>query len=175
MLPIHPPLQHAESPTPCVRIEAERVAGESSHGPGKTSHPNLSIGILLCGCGPNFTVAIDLKKLRSELVSRQNVKWVAKRNLACSDGERKEVVRLLRTCPVDRVVVAGRSPKEQETTLWQVLSRLPSDIKQQRPKTGAIPDTKSEFERALGTFPPVARGIVPRFTIIRNERGHPRD
>lgn len=82
----------------------------------KKSPTKLAIGILLCGCGPNISGAVDLEKLRSELMTWKNIKWVAKRNLTCSGDERREVVGLLRACPVDRVVVAGCSPKEHETT-----------------------------------------------------------
>lgn len=80
-----------------------------------------SVGILLCGCGPNIAEAVDLTVLSSELSGLDGVEWVAKRNLTCSVEERREIVQLLREWPVERVVVAGCSPKEREETFQEYL------------------------------------------------------
>jgi heterodisulfide reductase subunit A len=80
-----------------------------------------TIGVLLCGCGPNIKEAVDLQRLSALVSSWPGVAWAAIENLPCSENERPGVLQRLKENPVDALVVAGCSPKEREATFQEIL------------------------------------------------------
>jgi heterodisulfide reductase subunit A2 len=79
------------------------------------------IGVLICECGPNIKDAIDINKIVNFVESLENVVMVKPFGLLCSDKGKELIKKDIKKYNLTRVVIAGCSPKEHETTFKKVL------------------------------------------------------
>lgn len=78
-------------------------------------------GIILCRCGPNIGDSVDLERLESSLSGEKGVSWIIQHDMPCSKGGRQDLLKVLRESPIERLVVAGCSPKEREKTFREMM------------------------------------------------------
>lgn len=72
------------------------------------------IGVYLCECGGEISDAIDLKELKSFTESRENVTFVKRFPVICSQSTRKQIQADISDSNIDRMVIAACSPKVYE-------------------------------------------------------------
>ena len=77
---------------------------------------DLRIGVFLCHCGTNIAGVLDIKELGDYASRLPGVVNVAANLYTCSEPGQQEIVNIIRENELDRVVVAGCSPKLHEDT-----------------------------------------------------------
>ena len=77
---------------------------------------DLRIGVFLCHCGANIAGVLDMKELSEYASKLPGVVKVAANLYTCSEPGQQEIVNIIRENELDRVVVAGCSPKLHEET-----------------------------------------------------------
>ena len=77
---------------------------------------DLRIGVFLCHCGTNIAGVLDIKELGDYASRLPGVVNVAANLYTCSEPGQQEIVNIIRENELDRVVVAGCSPKLHEET-----------------------------------------------------------
>jgi len=77
---------------------------------------DLRIGVFLCHCGTNIAGVLDIKDLNDYASRLPGVVKVAANLYTCSEPGQQEIVNIIRENELDRVVVAGCSPKLHEET-----------------------------------------------------------
>ena len=82
-----------------------------------------SLRVFLCECGPIIKDAIDLERLADRLTALPEVDEVLRHPTLCSEEGRAWMAEDLAAHPGCRVVVAGCSPREHESTFRKVCSR----------------------------------------------------
>lgn len=79
------------------------------------------IGVFLCHCGTNIAGVLDMKDL-SDYASKLPGVVLSVANLyTCSEPGQQEIINLIREHELDRVIVAGCSPKLHEGTFRKCL------------------------------------------------------
>ena len=79
------------------------------------------IGVFLCHCGTNIAGVLDMKDL-SDYAGKLPGVVLSQANLyTCSDPGQQEIINLIRDHELDRVIVAGCSPKLHEGTFRKCL------------------------------------------------------
>jgi len=78
------------------------------------------IGVYLCECGTNIADGVDLDEVESFAASLPGVATVKRNPLLCSEEGRQFLADDLQAGELDRIVVAGCSPKEHEATFQKV-------------------------------------------------------
>src|SRR5512135_1209736 len=81
------------------------------------------LGIFLCGCGPNLGGKIPLTDLAAYARTLPGVRGVWVHDLLCSAAGQSLLAREIRESAVEKVVVAGCSPREHEQTFRKVLEK----------------------------------------------------
>lgn len=76
----------------------------------------VRIGVFICECGPNIGDALDLARLVEETGRLQGVAGIRQVSLACNDAGREAILGDIRRLRLDRLVLAGCTPKEHEAT-----------------------------------------------------------
>jgi heterodisulfide reductase subunit A len=76
----------------------------------------LKIGVFLCHCGTNIAGVLDIKELGDYAARLPGVVKVAANLYTCSEPGQQEIVNIIRDSRLNRVVVAGCSPKLHEET-----------------------------------------------------------
>ena len=77
---------------------------------------DLRIGVFLCRCGTNIAGVLDIKELGEYAARLPGVAQVAENIYTCSEPGQQEIINIIRENELDRVVVAGCSPKLHEET-----------------------------------------------------------
>jgi len=77
---------------------------------------DLRVGVFLCHCGANIAGVLDIKELGEYASKLPGVVKVAANLYTCSEPGQQEIVNIIRENELDRVVVAGCSPKLHEET-----------------------------------------------------------
>jgi len=77
---------------------------------------DLRIGVFLCHCGTNIAGVLDIKELGEYAARLPGVAQVAENIYTCSEPGQQEIINIIRENELDRVVVAGCSPKLHEET-----------------------------------------------------------
>jgi heterodisulfide reductase subunit A len=77
---------------------------------------DLKIGVFLCHCGTNIAGVLDIKELGDYAARLPGVVKVAANLYTCSEPGQQEIVKIIRDSRLNRVVVAGCSPKLHEET-----------------------------------------------------------
>ena len=81
------------------------------------------IGVYLCECGPNIGGVLDLDALAGAVSGLPGVTRVQRVPLLCSKEGQGLLEREIGEWDLERVVIAGCSPKEHEATFRRVLER----------------------------------------------------
>src|SRR4030042_2430830 len=79
------------------------------------------IGVFRCECGPNIKDAIEIDEIVNFTKGMEDVALVKPFGLLCSDKGKELIKKDIREYTLTRVVIAGCSPKEHETTFKKVL------------------------------------------------------
>ena len=79
------------------------------------------LGVMICSCGANIGIKIALSDLAAYARTLPEVAEVYTHTLACSADGQQFLARQIRESALDRVVVAGCSPREHEQTFRKVL------------------------------------------------------
>ena len=79
------------------------------------------IGVFICECGPNIKDAIEIDEIVNFTKGMEDVVLVKPFGLLCSDKGKELIKKDIREYTLTRVVIAGCSPKEHETTFKKVL------------------------------------------------------
>jgi len=79
------------------------------------------IGVFICGCGPNIKSVIDVETLLDWAGNLENVACAKTFDLLCADDGQVFLENEIRESALTRVVVAGCTPKEHETTFRRVM------------------------------------------------------
>ncbi len=81
----------------------------------------MRIGVFICQCGPNLGDALELQELVGFADGLPHVAWAASENLLCAESGREIISCAIAQHRLDRVVIAGCSPKEHEHTFQEVV------------------------------------------------------
>jgi heterodisulfide reductase subunit A len=77
---------------------------------------DLRIGVFLCHCGTNIAGVLNIKELGEYAARLPGVAQVVENIYTCSEPGQQEIINIIRENELDRVVVAGCSPKLHEET-----------------------------------------------------------
>jgi heterodisulfide reductase subunit A len=78
--------------------------------------PQVRIGVFLCHCGHNIAGVLNIQDLGDFSARLPGVVKVAANQYTCSEPGQQEIIRIIRDNDLNRVVVAGCSPKLHEET-----------------------------------------------------------
>jgi heterodisulfide reductase subunit A len=81
------------------------------------------IGVFVCHCGSNISSVIDVAELTRYARTLPNVVYAMDMNYPCSHQGQEEIVAVIKKHNIDRVVVAGCSPRLYEPTFQRCVSR----------------------------------------------------
>jgi heterodisulfide reductase subunit A len=81
------------------------------------------IGVYICSCGTNISENIDIDELIRFSSSLENVTYVKKNQLLCSEQGKNFISEDVQSEKPDRVVIVACTPKEHEKTFRSVLQR----------------------------------------------------
>ncbi len=82
---------------------------------------SAKIGVFFCNCGKTLSERIDIKKLIDEVKSAEGVHCVEEFESLCSEQEREKLGSLLKKEGIERVIIAGCSPKVCEELFIETL------------------------------------------------------
>ena len=80
------------------------------------------IGVYVCECGPNIKEALDTERVVAETANLPNVVRATSFNLLCAKQGIDLIQNDIKIHRLDRIVVAGCSPKEHEKTFQNALA-----------------------------------------------------
>jgi heterodisulfide reductase subunit A len=87
----------------------------------KTTGPR--IGVFVCQCGSNIASVIDVDDLTNYVRTLPNVVYTEDMNYPCSRQGQNEIIAAIKKNKLDRVVVAGCSPRLFEPTFQRCVSQ----------------------------------------------------
>lgn len=90
---------------------------------GNTTSGGPRIGVFVCGCGSKIASVVDVKDLAGYASTLPNVVHVEHMDYPCSLQGQERIVSAIKENRLDRVVVAGCSPRLYEQTFQQCVSR----------------------------------------------------
>jgi len=83
--------------------------------------PDLRLGVFLCHCGHNIAGVLNMQDLAEFSARLPGVVKVAANMYTCSEPGQQEIIKVIRENELNRVVVAGCSPKLHEETFRKCL------------------------------------------------------
>lgn len=83
---------------------------------GQMENQELRIGVFLCHCGTNIAGVLDMKELGDFAARLPGVVQVAANLYSCSEPGQQQIVSAISEHGLDRIVVAGCTPKLHEDT-----------------------------------------------------------
>jgi len=83
--------------------------------------PEMRVGVFLCHCGHNIAGVLNIQDLGDFSARLPGVVKVAANQYTCSEPGQQEIIKLIRENELNRVVVAGCSPKLHEETFRKCL------------------------------------------------------
>jgi len=87
----------------------------------KTAVPR--VGVFVCQCGQNIASVIDVNELTRYSKGLPNVAFVEQMDYPCSGQGQEEIVAAIKKNKLDRVVVAGCSPRLYEPTFQSCVAK----------------------------------------------------
>ena len=81
------------------------------------------IGVFICQCGTNISSVINVDELTKYAQKLSNVVYAENMNYPCSSQGQDEIVASIKKNQLDRVVVAGCSPRLYEPTFQRCVSK----------------------------------------------------
>jgi heterodisulfide reductase subunit A len=110
-----------KKPTKSVRTVNEKTKPKQKETGPKAEGPR--IGVFVCQCGSNIASIIDVDALTKYAQTLPNVVHAESMNYPCSRQGQDEIVAAIKNNKLDRVVVAGCSPRLYEPTFQSCVSR----------------------------------------------------
>lgn len=107
-------------PRKAVQTKGEQAKREAKPKP-RTKGPK--IGVFVCQCGSSIASVIDVNELTDYVKTLPNVVYAENLNYPCSQKGQDEIVSAIKKNKLDRVVVAGCSPRLYEPTFQRCVSR----------------------------------------------------
>jgi len=83
----------------------------------------MRIGVYICHCGLNIASVINVDTLREKARTLTDVAMVKDIDFLCSDSGQESIIEDIKEHSIDRVVVAGCSPRLHEQTFKRVLEK----------------------------------------------------
>ncbi len=105
------------------KFAAPRKASRTSK---KKTQPELAgprVGVFVCQCGDNIASIVNVDELAKYAQNLPNVVYAEHMNYPCSQQGQDEIVAAIRNNKLDRVVVAGCSPRLYEPTFQRCVSK----------------------------------------------------
>ena len=84
---------------------------------------NRNIGVYVCECGPNIKDRINIDKVIEEISSTEDVKFVKRYSLLCSNDGKKYLQEDIQKEELTHLVVAACSPKDHEQTFMNICEK----------------------------------------------------
>jgi len=81
------------------------------------------IGVFICQCGTHISSVVDVNSLTEYAKTLQNVVYAEQMNYPCSNQGQEEIINAIKKHKLDRVVVAGCSPRLYEPTFQNCVSK----------------------------------------------------
>jgi heterodisulfide reductase subunit A len=81
------------------------------------------IGVFVCQCGSNIASVIDIDELTKYARKLPNVVYTESMNFPCSPRSQNQITALIREKKLERVIVAGCSPRLYEPVFQQCVSK----------------------------------------------------
>ena len=81
------------------------------------------IGVFICQCGTNISSVINVDELTKYAQRLSNVVYAESMNYPCSSQGQDEIAALIKKKKLDRVIVAGCSPRLYEPTFQRCVSK----------------------------------------------------
>ena len=97
------------------RKPRQKKAGPKAEGP--------RIGVFVCQCGSNIASVIDVDALTKYAKTLPNVAYAENMNYPCSRQGEDKIIDVIKKNKLDRIVVAGCSPRIYEPTFQSCVSR----------------------------------------------------
>ncbi|MDH7563844.1 MAG: CoB--CoM heterodisulfide reductase iron-sulfur subunit A family protein [Candidatus Bathyarchaeota archaeon] len=85
--------------------------------------PRPRIGVFVCQCGGQIASVVDVNELTNYVKTLPNVVYAEQMNFPCSRQGQEEIVTAIKKNRLERVVVAGCSPRLYEPTFQRCVSQ----------------------------------------------------
>jgi heterodisulfide reductase subunit A len=108
---------------PKRKANKETVNKRSSRRKPKSAQAGRRIGVFVCQCGSNISSVIDVDKLTKYAGTLSGVAHAELMNYPCSHQGQEEIIAAIKRNKLDRVVVAGCSPRLYEPTFQRCVSQ----------------------------------------------------
>jgi heterodisulfide reductase subunit A len=105
------------------RVEAPRKRKRPERVKAEPRAEGPRIGVFVCQCGSNIASVIDVDALTGYARTLPNVAHAENMNYPCSRQGQEEIIGSIRKNRLDRVVVAGCSPRLYEPTFQSCVSK----------------------------------------------------
>jgi heterodisulfide reductase subunit A len=102
---------------------ASKSTKETKRKPRKKVAGKIRIGVFTCQCGSNIASVIDVDELTGYAKTLPNVVYAENMNYPCSHQGQEEIVNAIKKNKLNRVVVAGCSPRLYEQTFQRCVSK----------------------------------------------------
>ena len=102
-----------------TRRQRKKTQSATAKTPGKKSR----VGVFVCHCGSNIASVIDVKALEEYAKTLPNVVYAVGMNYPCSHQGQDDIIASIKKNKLNRVVVAGCSPRLYEPTFQRCVSQ----------------------------------------------------
>jgi heterodisulfide reductase subunit A len=102
-----------------TRRQRKKTKSATAKTPGKKSR----VGVFVCHCGSNIASVIDVKALEEYAKTLPNVVYAVGMNYPCSHQGQDDIIASIKKNKLNRVVVAGCSPRLYEPTFQRCVSQ----------------------------------------------------
>lgn len=105
------------------KLAAPRKASKTSKKKTEPESAGPRVGVFVCQCGSNIASVIDVDELTNYAESLPNVVYAEQMNYPCSQQGQDEIMVAISKNKLDRVVVAGCSPRLYEPIFQRCVSK----------------------------------------------------
>jgi len=105
------------------KLPMPRKAAKTAMKKAKPKATKPRVGVFVCQCGQNIASVINVDELAEYAKGLPNVAFVEQMGYPCSAQGQEEIVATIRKNKLDRVVVAGCSPRLYEPTFQSCVSK----------------------------------------------------
>ena len=105
------------------RLASPKKTGKTSEKKTRPEAESPRVGVFVCQCGSNIASVINVDELTKYAKSLPNVVHAVQMDYPCSTQGQDEIVTAIKKNKLDRVVVAGCSPRLYEPTFQRCVSK----------------------------------------------------
>jgi heterodisulfide reductase subunit A len=104
-------------------VKVARKKARPRQGKSRSRSKEHRIGVFVCQCGSNIASVINVDELTTYAKTLPDVAYAESMNYPCSQKGQDEIVASIKENKLDRVVVAGCSPRLYEPTFQRCVSK----------------------------------------------------